>query len=252
MNKQEAIYKYALRLGDNSLILGHRLAELCSRGPILEEDLAMTNLALDHIGRAQALLAYAAEVEGKNKTADDLAYKRAERSFYNNLISELPDKDFADTIARQLVVSAFEYFLYTELMKSKDEQIAAIAAKAIKEVRYHLAHSSDWTCRLGEGTDLSHEKMQRALNDIWMFTDELFEMNEIDEILIKEKIAVDLASIKPLWLEHVQEVITEATLSVPDSKYMQTGSRKGIHTEYLGHILSEMQYLQRAYPDAQW
>lgn len=252
MNKQEAIYKYALRLGDNSLVLGHRLAELCSKGPILEEDLALTNMALDHIGRAQAMLGYAATVEGQNKTADDLAYKRAERSFYNNLIAELPDKDFAATIARQLMVSSFEYFLYTELLKSKDETIAAIAGKAIKEVRYHLAHSSDWTCRLGEGTDLSHEKMQRALNDIWMFTDELFEMDEVDALLIKEGIAFDLSALKPQWLEHVREVVEEATLKMPNGTYMQTGSRNGIHTEYLGHILSEMQYLQRAYPTAQW
>lgn len=252
MKKQDAIYNYTLRLGDNSLVLGHRLAELCSKGPILEEDLALTNMALDHIGRAQAFLGYAAQVEAKNKTADDLAYKRGERSFYNNLIMELPDKDFASTIARQLIVSAFEYFLYTELMKSKDETIAAISAKAVKEVRYHLAHSSDWTCRLGEGTDLSHEKMQRAINDVWMFTDELFEMNEIDEVLIKEGISVDLNSIKPLWFNHINEVIEEATLKLPEAGYMQTGSRKGIHTEYLGHILSEMQYLQRAYQTAQW
>lgn len=252
MKKQEAIYNYALRLGDNSLVLGHRLAELCSKGPILEEDLALTNMALDHIGRAQAFLGYAAQVEGKNKTADDLAYKRAERSFYNNLIMELPDKDFAATIARQLLVSTFEYLLYTELMKSKDETIAAIAAKAVKEVRYHLAHSSDWTCRLGEGTDISHEKMQRALNDLWMFTDELFEMTEIDKILIEEGIAIDLNEIKSKWFDAVKDVIEEATLKMPESTYMQTGSRKGIHTEHLGHILSEMQYLQRAYPTAQW
>lgn len=252
MNKQKAIFNYALRLGDNSLVLGHRLAELCSKGPILEEDLALTNMALDHIGRAQAFLGYAAQVEGKNKTADDLAYKRAERSFYNNLIMELPDKDFAATIARQLLVSSFEYFLYTELMKSKDETIAAISAKAVKEVRYHLAHSSDWTCRLGEGTAVSHEKMQNTLNDLWMFTGELFEMNDADAILIKEGIAIDLNSIKQQWLEHVNGVILEATLTLPSSDFMQTGSRKGIHTEYLGHILSEMQYLQRAYPTAQW
>jgi ring-1,2-phenylacetyl-CoA epoxidase subunit PaaC len=252
MNKQEALYNYVLRLGDNSLVLGHRLGELCSKGPILEEDLALTNMALDHIGRAQAFLNYAAQVEGKNKTADDLAYKRGERSFYNNLIMELPDKNFADTIARQLLVSTFEYFLYTELMKSKDETIAAISAKAVKEVRYHLAHSSDWTCRLGEGTEVSHEKIQKAFKDLWMFTDELFEMNDVDELLIKEGIAIDLNSIKQQWFNHVKEVLEEATLILFSSDFMQTGSRKGIHTEHLGHLLSEMQYLQRAYPTAQW
>lgn len=252
MNKEEALFNYALRLGDNSLVLGHRLGELCSKGPILEEDLALTNLALDHIGRAQAFLSYAGLVEGKNRTADDLAYKRGERSFLNNLIMELPDKDFAATIGRQLIVSAFEFFLYTELSKSKDETIAAIAAKALKEVRYHLAHASDWTDRFGQGTEESHRRMQRAVNDLWMFSDELFEMNEVDSILIKEEIATDLNSIKTQWFNHVKNVIEEATLIVPANSYQQTGSRNGVHTEFLGHILSEMQYLQRAYPTAKW
>lgn len=252
MTKQEALYNYTLRLGDNALVLGHRLGDLCSKGPILEEDLALTNVALDLIGRAQAFLNYAGEVEGKGKTADDLAYKRGERQFYNNLIMELPDKDFAFTIARELFVSAFEYYLFTELSKSKDETLAAISAKTLKEVRYHLAHASDWTCRLGDGTAESKVRMQKALNDLWMFSDELFEMNEVDEMLIKDGIAVDLTSIKAIWLDIIKDVVTEATLEMPQSTYMQTGSRKGIHTEHLGHVLSEMQYLQRAYPDAKW
>lgn len=252
MTKQEALFNYAIRLGDNSLITGHRLAELCSKGPILEEDLALTNFALDHIGRAQAFLKYAAEIEGKGRTEDDLAYKRGERLFYNNLITELPDKDFAYTIAKQLIISAFDYYLFTELSNSEDETIAGISAKAVKETKYHLAHSSDWACRLGEGTEVSHNKMQKALNDLWMFTGELFEMNETDAILIKEHIAVDINIIKPKWYNHIKEIINEATLAIPADTYMQSGSRNGIHTEYLGHILSEMQYLQRAYPTAQW
>lgn len=252
MQTKKALFKYLLRLGDNSLILGHRLSELCSKGPFLEEDLAMTNLALDHIGRAQAFLKYAGELEGKGRTEDDLAYKRDERQFYNNLLTEVPDKDFSYTIARLLLFSAFEYYLYSELCNSKDETIAAISAKALKEVKYHLAHASDWTCRLGEGTDLSHNKIQKAFNDLWMFTGELFETTNADELLLNEGIAVDLSALKSIWHQHIREILSEATLTMPEDAYMQRGSRDGIHTEYLGHILSEMQYLQRAYPTAQW
>jgi ring-1,2-phenylacetyl-CoA epoxidase subunit PaaC len=252
MKKHDALYNYTLRLGDNALVLGHRLSEWCSRGPILEEDLALTNMALDLIGRAQAFLRYAGEIDDNGKTADDLAYKRDERSYYNNLIMELPDTNFAFTIARQLIVSAFEYYFYSELSNCKDETIAGISAKALKEVKYHLAHSADWTCRLGGGTEVSHARIQKAVEDLWMYTGELFEMNEVDNVLIKEGIAVDLNIIKPQWYNHVKNVLVEATLDIPEDGYMQTGGRNGIHTEYLGHILSEMQYLQRAYPDAKW
>lgn len=252
MTKHDALYNYTLRLGDNALVLGHRLSEWCSIGPILEEDLALTNMALDLIGRAQAFLRYAGEIDDNGKTADDLAYKRGERAFYNNLIMELPDTNFAFTIARQLIVSSFEYYFYSELCNSKDETIAGIAAKALKEVKYHLSHSSDWACRLGEGTEISHKKIQKAVDDLWMYTGELFEMNEVDTLLIKEGIAVDLTMVKPLWYNHLKNVMQQATLKMPEDGYMQTGGRKGIHTEYLGHILSEMQYLQRAYPDAKW
>lgn len=252
MTTQEALFNYLLRLGDNSLITGHRLAEWCSKAPILEEDLALTNMALDHIGRAQALLKYAGSIEAKGRTEDDLAYKRGERQFYNNLITELPNNDFAYTIARQLLVSAFEYLLYSKLIESKDETLAGIASKALKEVKYHFAHASDWTCRLGEGTSLSRHKIQNAFNDLWMFTGELFETDITDSTLIHEGIATDASTIKPLWHDKIIEVLTEATLLIPQETYMQSGSRKGIHTEHLGHILSEMQYLQRAYPTAQW
>lgn len=252
MTKQEALFNYTLRLGDNSLILGHRLSECSSHGPLLEEDIAVTNMALDLIGRADALLKHAAQVEGKGKTEDDLAYKRGERQFLCNLIVQLPNGDFGYTIARQLLFAAFDFCLYEELLKSKDETIAAIAAKAVKEIKYHLKFSSDWTLRLGDGTEESHERIQKSFNDLWMYTGELFEMNEIDSILIKEGIAVDLDKIKVRWKKIITEVLLEATLVVPVDAYMQSGSRKGVHTEYLGYILAEMQYLQRAYPDAKW
>ncbi len=252
MTKQEALFSYTLRLGDNALILGHRLSEWSSHGPLLEEDIAMTNLALDLIGRADAMLKYAAQVEGKGKTEDDLAYKRGERQFLCNLIVQLPNGDFGYTIARHLLTSAFDLCLYEELLKSKDETIAAIAAKAVKEVKYHLKFATDWTLRLGDGTEESHQRIQKSFNDIWMYTGELFEMNEVDAILVKEGIAVDLNSLKTRWKKIITEVLLEATLTVPADAYMQTGSRKGVHTESLGYILAEMQYLQRAYPDAKW
>jgi len=252
MTKQEALFNYTLRLGDNALILGHRLSEWSSKGPLLEEDIAMTNMALDLIGRADALLRYAAQVEGKGKTEDDLAYKRGERQFLCNLIMQLPNGDFGFTIARQLIVSAFDLCLYEELAKSKDETIAGIAAKAIKEVKYHLKFSTDWTLRLGDGTEESHNRIQKSFDDIWMFTGELFETNEVDAVMIKEGIAPDYNNLKARWKKIITEVLLEATLKVPADAYMQTGSRKGVHTEYLGYILAEMQYLPRAYPDAKW
>jgi ring-1,2-phenylacetyl-CoA epoxidase subunit PaaC len=252
MTEQEALYKYCLRLGDNALILSYRLSEWCSRAPMLEEDLALTNFALDMIGRSQAFLKYAGKIEGKQRTDDDLAYRRAEREFYNNLITELPNGNFAFTIARQFFISSFEFYFFKELQRSTNTAIAAIAAKTLKEVKYQLAHATDWMLRLGDGTGESYLKMQRALNDIWMFTGELFEMDEVDECLIKNGIAVDLNTLKPHWTEHVRAVLDEAKVTVPLEHYMQSGSRKGIHTEHLGHILSEMQYLQRTYPDATW
>ena len=252
MNTQEARFQYLLRLGDNALIQGHRLSEWCSRGPILEEDLAITNMALDQIGRAQALLKYAGIMEGKGKTEDDLAYKRGERQFYNNLITELPIGNFAYTIVKQLLISAYEFQVYMQLQGSKDETLAGIAAKAMKEIRYHLMHAQDWCYRLGKGTALSHDKMQTALNELWMFTGELFEMDAIDQQMLSEGVGADLAALQAPWFELVKTILHESTLQIPTCEYMQTGSRQGIHTEYLGHLLSEVQYLQRAYPDATW
>lgn len=252
MTKQDALYNYCLRLGDDALILGHRLSELCSRAAFIEEDLALTNISLDMIGRAEALLKYAGEIEAKGKTADDVAYRRPENNYYNHLLVEYSNGDFATTIARQLFQSAFEYYLYSELEKSKDATLAGIASKTIKEIKYHLQHAADWTIRLGDGTDESKMRMQKAINELWMYTGELFEMDEVENTLLKEGIAADLVPIKSQWQNKIQSVLSEATLKMPEDGYMQSGGRKGIHTERLGHILSEMQYLQRAYPDAKW
>lgn len=252
MTKHDALYTYCLRLGDNALILGHRLSELCSRAPLIEEDLALTNVSLDMIGRAQAILKYAAEINGVEITEDDIAFCRPENNYYNHLLVEQPNGDFAHVIARQLFFSAFEFYFYSALEKSHDPTLAAIASKTIKEIKYHLQHASDWTIRLGDGTEESHKRMQKAINDLWMYTGELFEMDEVDGLLLHESIAVDTSSIKLKWEEYIKEILNKSTLSEPADHHMQTGSRKGIHTEHMGHILSEMQYLQRAYPDAKW
>ncbi len=249
---QEAKFEYLLRLGDSSLIIGHRLSEWCGHGPILEEDIALINIALDFVGNATSLLAYAAQVEGKGRTEDDLAYMRDERGFRNLLITEQPNGDFANTIARQFLFDTYMYFLYEELKNSSDETIAAIAVKSHKEITYHLRHTTEWMYRLGDGTTESHERLQNALNDLWMFTPELFDMDEVDALLIKEGIVPDLNKIKAAWEKRVKEVITEATLQIPVTTFKQKGSKEGKHSEHLGFLLAEMQYVHRAYPGAKW
>lgn len=252
MTTQEALFKYLLRLGDQHLILGHRLSEQSSKGPFLEEDIACSNIALDLIGNANHLLQYAAEVEGKNRTADDLAFLRSEREFYNTLLAEQANKDFAFVMVRHFFADVFDFVLYSELQKSKDETLAAIAAKALKEITYHLRHTSKWIIRLGDGTDVSNEKVQIAINELYRFTGELFEMDEVDALLISESIAVDLSKLQASWVSKVKEVIAEAKLEIPNDVYMQRGGKKGIHTENLGFLLAEMQHLHRAFPGAQW
>ncbi|NDC40194.1 MAG: phenylacetate-CoA oxygenase subunit PaaI [Chitinophagia bacterium] len=252
MTQEQALYKYCLHLGDNALVQSYRLSEWCSNAPILEEDLALTNFALDMTGRAQAILGYAGEMNGQGKTADDLAYRRGEREFYNHLITEQPNGDFACTIAKLLYTATFDYLLYSELVNSADATIAAIAAKTVKEARYHMTHASDWAIRLGDGTEDSHNRMQNGLDSLWMFTGEMFETDQADALLRDKNISADLGKLKTTWLERIGAVLKEATLRIPVGDYMQTGGLQGIHTERLGHILSEMQYLQRAYPDAQW
>lgn len=252
MTLQEAKFEYLLRLGDSSLIIGHRLSEWCGHGPILEEDIALINIALDFVGNATSLLSYAGQVEGKGRNEDDLAYMRAEREFRNLLITEQPNGDYATTIARQFLFDTYMFFLYEELKSSKDETIAAIAVKSHKEITYHLRHTSEWMLRLGDGTVESHDRLQNGLNDLWMFTFEMFEMDEVDALLIKEGIAPDLNKIKSLWEKRVHEVLAEATLQIPTTTFKQKGSKEGKHSEHLGFLLAEMQYVHRAYPGAKW
>jgi ring-1,2-phenylacetyl-CoA epoxidase subunit PaaC len=249
---EEALFNYTLRLADTSLVQAQRLSEWTSRGPFLEEDLALTNIALDILGRANSLLEYAAKVEAKGRTSDDLAFFRNEREFYNLLIVEQPNGDYAKTILRECLVDHFDLLFYTELAKSADTTLAGIAAKSLKEITYHRRHTSSWVDRFGNGTEESHARLQAALNELWRFTDEFFEMNETDNLLIKEKIAVDLQALKPIWKKEMSELFEKAGIRVPENTFMQRGSRDGKHSEHLGYILAEMQYLPRMHPNAKW
>ena len=249
---KKALFEYCLRLGDNNLILGHRLSEWCGHGPVLEQDIALINVALDLVGSATSLLEYAAEVEGKGRSADDLAYLRDELHFRNVMLVEQPNGDFAYTIARQFFYDVYSYHLNEALKSSKDPRLSAIAEKSLKEITYHLRHSSEWIIRLGDGTDESKRRMQAAVDDLWMHTGDMFVMNETDALLIKEGIAVDKSLIKLQWDKMVKEIMNRATLTIPANIFMLTGSLEGKHTEHLGFLLAEMQYLPRAYPDAKW
>lgn len=246
------ISEYALRIGDTSLILGQRLGEWCGHGPVLEEDIALTNIALDLIGQATAFLSYAGKTEGKNRTEDELAFLRDTREFKNTLLAEQPNGDFAKTIVRQLFISAFQYYFFDRLKKSKDEMFAALAEKSLKEVSYHLRHSSEWTYRLGDGTPESSEKIRFAVADLWNYTGDMFMMNATDKELLKLKIAVDLNDVKKDWEKKIAEIFEKATLEVPKDAYMITGGIEGKHTEHLGHMLSDMQILPRSFPGATW
>jgi ring-1,2-phenylacetyl-CoA epoxidase subunit PaaC len=252
MEVKEALFKYVLRLGDTSLILAQRLSEWTGNGPFLEEDLALTNIALDIFGRAKGLLEYAAQVEGKGRTADDLAFFRNEREFYNTLITEQPNGDYAKTILRQAFIDCFDLLFYTELTKCKDETLAGIAAKSVKEITYHKRHSFSWVIRFGNGTEESSKRLRKGFEQLWDYTGEMFEMNEIDEVLLKEGIAINLETLKPKWEKEIRELLEKAHIQIPDSTFMHKGSRKGIHSEHLGYILAEMQTLPRTYPDAKW
>ncbi len=249
---KDLLYQYVLALGDDALILGQRLSQWAYKGPFLEEDIALSNISLDMFGRANLLLEYAASIKGNNATADELAFKRNEREFSNHILCEQPNGNFADTMVRQFFLDAFYKLFLQKLTKSKDEQLSAIAQKSIKETTYHLRHSSKWIIRLGDGTVESHAKVQSAIDNLWMFTNELFEMNEIDNEMLEQKIGVDCSKLKIEWDKIINEVLSEATLNRPEDANMPTGGRQGIHTEHLGHLLSDMQYLQRAYPDATW
>jgi len=247
-----ALFTYTLRIADDSLILGHRVSEWCGHGPILEEDIALTNIALDLIGQATSLLEYAALTEGKGRSADDLAFLRYEKHYTNALLVEQPNGDFGKTIVRQWLFDTFRLFFYEALTHSKDEQLAAIAEKSLKETKYHCKHSSEWVIRLGDGTEESHQRTQAAVDALWRFADELFFQDETDQELIAAGIAVDLVPLRALWMERIQHVLNESTLRLPENNWTQKGGRTGNHSEHLGYLLTEMQYMQRAYPGMEW
>ncbi len=254
MNSEQALYEYLIRLGDNALILGQRLGEWCGHAHQLESDIALTNVALDQIGQCRLLLSEAGRLEGKGRSEDDLAYFRDAEAFRNNLLVEQANENFAHTITRQYIFDVYQFHLYTALTKSSNKFLKGFAEKSIKEVTYHRKLSSDWILRLGDGTSESHDKMQEALDVMWPFTEELFEMTEADEILIDEGVVPNLKDIKDTWKKEVYAHLSEATLEIPDTMgYMATGGRReGHHTEYLGYILAEMQALPRSMPEAKW
>jgi ring-1,2-phenylacetyl-CoA epoxidase subunit PaaC len=246
------LFDYTLRLADNGLILGHRLSEWIGHAPFLEEELALGNIALDLIGEARAVYTYAGIVEGAGRNEDALAYLRDTHEFRNVLLVEQPNGDFAVTVVRQLLYAAFVYPFWRELTASKDAALAAIAAKAEKEAAYHLRHSAEWLIRLGDGTAESHRRAQTALEQLWPYTGELFEVDPIEESLISEGVAADPRTLRSEWDRTLDNCFVQATLDRPTGRWMQSGGRRGRHTEHLGHLLATMQFLQRAYPGAAW
>ena len=244
--------EYLLQLGDDRLVLGHRLSEWCGHGPILEEDIALANIALDLIGQATLYLKLAGETEGKGRSEDDLAYFRDAIDYRNVQMVELPNGDYAFTIVRQFLFDVFSYHVLEKLQSSSNTELAGIAAKGFKEVRYHVRHSSEWVVRMGDGTEESHERAQKALNHLWRFSAEMFQPDDVDREMISAVGAADLEAIKPEWEKVVRDVFGRATLTIPDDPPAMTGGRKGRHTEHLGHMLAEMQIVARSHPGAAW
>jgi len=245
-------FQYVLRLADSPLILGQRLCEWCGHGPILEQDIALSNIALDLLGLSRNLFQYAAELKGGGVTEDDLAFTRQEREYHNFLICEQENGHWGKTLLRQFFFDVYQYYFLHQLKKSSDERLAAIAEKSIKEVTYHMRYSSEWVIRLGDGTEESHAKMKDALEDLWPFTGELLQFDELDRDMEKKLIVTDLDAIPEQWNNKVKEILEMATLSFPVKTWMQKGGKEGVHTEAMGFLLAEMQYMQRAYPGQQW
>lgn len=250
--KQNNLYNYILSIADNSLILGQRLGELCGHGPTLETDIAGTNISLDLIGQCRNYYQYAAKIQGEEKTEDDIAFLRLEREYKNVLLVEQPNTHFGYVMGRQYLFDIFHLAFMQELQQSKDETLAAIAKKGIKEVSYHKRFSGDWIKRLGDGTPESNAKMQEAIDDLWTYTDELFDMSESEMELVAQGIAVDATKLKTAYYNEVTNLLKEANLVVPESTYFTRGGKKGTHSEYMGYILTEMQYMQRTYPNMEW
>jgi ring-1,2-phenylacetyl-CoA epoxidase subunit PaaC len=249
---KEHLFEYLLRLGDDSLILGHRLSEWCGHGPILEEDIAMTNISLDLIGQATSLLKYAGELEGKGRDEDKLAFLRIEKEYKNCLLVEQPNGDFGVTMMRQFLFDAYRLPLFEALQHSKDEQLSGIAEKSLKETKYHYRHSAEWIIRLGDGTEESHQRVQTAMNTIYRYAADIFMADEVEKALEVAGILPNMAEVKEAWLKNVKSVIAEAAIKFPDNDWEQLGGRLGNHSEHLGFLLAEMQYMQRTYPNMEW
>jgi len=248
----DAAFTYLLRLGDDRLVLGHRLSEWCGHGPILEEDIALANVALDLIGEATLLLKLAGQLEGNGLNEDALAYLRDAIDYRNALLTELPIGDFAVTIVRQLFFSVFSLLQMEALQRSTNADLAGIAAKAVKEARYHVRHSAQWVVTLGDGTDESHARAQAAVDDLWRYTGELFMADAVDQAVAADGFGVDPSVFAEPWREQIDEIMRRATLTIPPVAYMQRGGRDGRHTEHLGHMLAEMQIVARSNPGATW
>ncbi len=249
---KDSVYQYLLMLGDNSMILGHRLSELCGHGPTLETDIALTNMSLDLFGQVRSYFQYAAQLRGDGATEDSIAMLRSDREYRHVWLVEQPNTDFAHVIGRQFLFDSYHLPLLERLMDSKDEAIAAIAAKSVKEARYHLRFSSEWVKRLGDGTEESHQRMQAAIDHLYPFVDELYQPSPVEEEMFAQGVGADLASIETQSQETIASVFSDATLQRPEGPSRMTLGKQGIHSEHLGYILSELQYMQRAYPDMQW
>lgn len=244
--------EYVLRLADNALILGQRLSEWCGHAPVIEEDLALANISLDLVGQARLLLTHAGNLEGKGRDEDQMAFLRVERDYRNVTMMEVPNEDFGRTTLRNFLASAFQVLLWQALANSSDGELAAIAAKSLKEARYHLTHSSEWVIRLGDGTEVSHAKMQAALDYLWPYTAELFAANPTDEVIATSGVGPAWRSLEAEWEALVLPVLAEATLVVPARTPFKSYGKFGRHSEHMGHLLATMQYMQRTYPGARW
>jgi len=250
--KAEDKVEFIYGIADNSLILAQRLSELTGHGPTLETDMALTNIALDLFGQVRLYYQYAAKILGDGKTEDDLAFLRTERQFRNVLLAEQPNTDFGYVIARQFLFDHFHYLLLEKMQTSEDGTLASIARKSIKEVAYHRDFSSNWVKRLGDGTEESHQRMQTAINDLWKYSDEFFHPTAAEKKMHEEGVGLNLEDLREEYRKNISEVLKEATLEVPELKYFQKGGKEGIHTEHMGHLLTEMQYMQRTYPGMKW
>ncbi len=252
MKKNESLVAYLLRLGDNAMVLGQRLTEIVAAGPELEEELANANIALDYLGQARMFYSYAGELEGKGRGEDDFAFLREEREFKNLLLVEQPNGHFGDTIARQVLFDIF-YLLQLEALQScSDDRLAEIAAKSVKEIRYHIRHGKQWMVRLGDGTDESHQRITKSVRILWIYTGEMFANDELDDAMRKEWGGPDLAALKGRWQQEIASVLREATIPPPEGEWMADGGKQGHHTEYLGFLIAEMQHLQRAHAGLSW